>query len=163
MCDLLGPRELIRQHFKGAYAVVHSGFVPPPKDVSIQASSFLAANLSDERMSDEDKAKAAAATELRPADRLFAAEHSNVQMAFNVYQTAVEEVRATQCNAVPCRAVHRWPARPPASPSPGATAAVPASHRTRHTHSALPSPAHPRRQGVKRVVVSSSNHAADFY
>ena len=89
VCDLLGPRENIRPFFKGAYAVVHSGFVPPPKDVSIQASSFLAANLNDERLSDEDKAAAAAASGgLKPADRLFAAENSNVRMAFNVYQVA---------------------------------------------------------------------------
>jgi hypothetical protein len=80
--------------------------VPPPRNVSIQASSFLAANLSDERLCGEAPPPEEGA--LQPADRLFAAEHANVQMAFNVYQTAVEE-------------------------------------------------------GVRRVVVSSSNHAADFY
>ena len=44
-CDLLGPREAIRPFFKGAHAVFHSAFVPPPKDVVIATSSFLASNL----------------------------------------------------------------------------------------------------------------------
>ena len=30
----LGPRDAIRAHFKGAYAVVHMAFVPPPSGVS---------------------------------------------------------------------------------------------------------------------------------
>ena len=101
-CDLLGSREEIRPFFKGAYAVFHSAFVPPPKDVSISTSSFLASNIKGG--SAEQKQE----TQRDGPDRLFAAEHSNVRMAFNVYQTAVEE-------------------------------------------------------GVERVIVSSSNHAADWW
>ena len=84
-CDLLGPREEIRPFFKGAHAVFHSAFVPPPKDVSISTSSFLASNI--KAGSAEEKAE----TQSDGPDRLFAAEHANVRMAFNVYQTAVEE------------------------------------------------------------------------
>ena len=84
-CDLLGSREDIRPFFKCAYAVFHAGFVPPPKDVSIATSSFLASNIKGGSAQKKEE------TQLKAADRLFAAENSNVQMAFNVYQTAVEE------------------------------------------------------------------------
>ena len=101
-CDLLGPRDDIRHFFQGAHAVFHSAFVPPPKDVSIATSSFLASNIKGGSAQEKE------ATVLKAADRLFEAENLNVRMAFNVYQTAVEE-------------------------------------------------------GVKRVVMSSSNHANDFF
>lgn len=101
-CDLLGPREDIRPFFKGAYAVFHSAFVPPPKDVTVNTSSFLASNIAGGSQQEQKE------TARDGPDRLFAAENANVKMAFNVYQTAVEE-------------------------------------------------------GVTRVVVSSSNHAADWW
>lgn len=72
-------RDDYRQHFAGADAVVHFGFVG--------SSNPNAGNDSDERFSNE---------------------FANVQMAYNIYQTALEE-------------------------------------------------------GVRRVVVASSNHAADYY
>lgn len=84
-CDLLGSREEIRPFFKGAHAVFHSAFVPPPKDVSISTSSFLASNIKGGSADEKEK------TQSDGPDRLFAAEHDNVRMAFNVYQTAVEE------------------------------------------------------------------------
>ncbi len=83
VCDLTSEdRDGYRAHFTGADAVVHCAFVKAP---GLDASTFL----------DNSEAK-------------FRAEHVNVAMAYNVYQTALEE-------------------------------------------------------GVKRVVVASSNHAADFY
>ena len=72
-------RDLYRHHFRGAEAVVHFGFV---------GNSDPAAG--------------------NDSDRRFQNELSNVQMAYNVYQTALEE-------------------------------------------------------GVRRVIVASSNHAADYY
>lgn len=84
-CDLLGPREAIRPFFKGAHAVFHSAFVPPPKDVVIATSSFLASNLKGGSAQEKEQ------TQSDGPDRLFATEHANVRMAFNVYQTAVEE------------------------------------------------------------------------
>ncbi len=78
--DLLEPnRDSYREHFKGMDAVVHIGFVG-------NANADAQAN----------------------PDAKFAQEYSNIQMAYNVYQTCLEE-------------------------------------------------------GVKRVVVASSNHAADYY
>ena len=59
--------------------------MPPP--VVVQTSSFLASNM-DPGAGD---GASDAGGGLRPADKLFQAEHANVQMAFNVYQTAVEE------------------------------------------------------------------------
>jgi len=83
VCDLTQPdRDLYREHFKGADAIIHSAFVS-------------AKGLDATTWSDSSQAK-------------FEAEHANVAMAYNVYQTAVEE-------------------------------------------------------SVKRVVVASSNHAADYY
>ncbi len=83
VCDLMSEdRDAYRAHFTGADAVVHSAFVKAP---GLDATTFL----------DNSEPK-------------FRAEHRNVEMAYNVYQTALEE-------------------------------------------------------GVKRVVVASSNHAADFY
>jgi len=83
VCDLTQPdRDLYREHFKGADAVIHSAFVS-------------AKGLDATTWSDSSQAK-------------FEAEHTNVGMAYNVYQTAIEE-------------------------------------------------------NVKRVVVASSNHAADYY
>lgn len=94
-CDLLGPRDEIRQFFAGADAIVHMAFVPPPSGVS---SATTGPGHDSDGGSSADGAN----------DKLFAAEHLNVQMAFNVFQTASEE-------------------------------------------------------GVSRVVMASSNHAADYY
>ncbi|MDH3451708.1 MAG: NAD(P)-dependent oxidoreductase [Gammaproteobacteria bacterium] len=83
VCDLTDPnRDAYREYFAGADAVVHCAFVSA---VGLDATTFL----------DNSEAK-------------FRAEHANVGMAYNVYQTALEE-------------------------------------------------------NVGRVVVASSNHAADFY
>jgi len=83
VCDLTQPdRDLYREHFKGADAVIHSAFVS-------------AKGLDATTWSDNSQPK-------------FEAEHTNVAMAYNVYQTAIEE-------------------------------------------------------NVRRVVVASSNHAADYY
>ncbi|MDH3644356.1 MAG: NAD(P)-dependent oxidoreductase [Gammaproteobacteria bacterium] len=83
VCDLTQPdRDLYREHFRGADAVIHSAFVS-------------AKGLDATTWSDNSQPK-------------FEAEHANVAMAYNVYQTAIEE-------------------------------------------------------DVKRVVVASSNHAADYY
>jgi nucleoside-diphosphate-sugar epimerase len=83
VCDLTQPdRDLYREHFKGADAIIHSAFVS-------------AKGLDATTWSDNSQPK-------------FEAEHTNVAMAYNVYQTAIEE-------------------------------------------------------NVKRVVVASSNHAADYY
>jgi len=83
VCDLTSEdRDSYRQHFAKADAVFHSAFVKAP---GLGAGSFL----------DNSEPK-------------FRAEHANVGMAYNVYQTALEE-------------------------------------------------------GVQRVVVASSNHAADYY
>jgi hypothetical protein len=83
IADLTGSnRDGFRKHFKGADAVIHSAFVSAP---SLDATTFL----------DNSEPK-------------FRAEHRNVEMVYNVMQTALEE-------------------------------------------------------GVRRVVVASSNHAADFY
>ncbi|MCZ6749516.1 MAG: NAD(P)-dependent oxidoreductase [SAR324 cluster bacterium] len=83
VCDLTGEnREAYREHFKGADTVVHCAFVSAS---GLDAGSFM--NTSEAK---------------------FRAEHTNVAMAYNVYQTAWEE-------------------------------------------------------GVRRMVVASSNHAADYY
>ncbi len=83
VCDLTSEdRDTYRKHFAGADAVVHCAFVKAP---GLDAGTFL----------DNSEPK-------------FRAEHANVAMAYNVYQTALEE-------------------------------------------------------GVKRAVVASSNHAADYY
>ncbi len=83
ICDLVSTeREAYRAHFKGADAVVHCAFV---RAEGLDAGSFM--NNSEPK---------------------FRAEHDNVAMAYNVYQTALEE-------------------------------------------------------DVRRVVVASSNHAADYY
>jgi nucleoside-diphosphate-sugar epimerase len=83
VCDLTQTdRDLYREHFKGADAIIHSAFVS-------------AKGLDATTWSDSSQPK-------------FEAEHANVAMAYNVYQTAIEE-------------------------------------------------------NVKRVVVASSNHAADYY
>jgi hypothetical protein len=82
LCDLAQPdRDAYRQHFRGADAVIHCGFVRAGED---------------------------SATWQTNSDARFWAEHQNVAMAYNVYRTALEE-------------------------------------------------------GVRRVVVASSNHAADYY
>lgn len=94
-CDLLGPRDEIRPFFTGADAVVHMAFVPPPSGVS---SATTGPGHDSDGGSSADGAN----------DQLFAAEHLNVQMAYNVFQTASEE-------------------------------------------------------GVRRVVMASSNHAADYF
>jgi hypothetical protein len=81
--DLTNPdRNAYRQHFKGADAVIHCGFVRAP---GMTADSW------------QDN-----------SDAKFQAEHANVALAYNVYRTALEE-------------------------------------------------------GVRRVVVCSSNHASDYY
>jgi hypothetical protein len=83
VADLTNPdRNAYRQHFKGADAVIHCGFVRAP---GMTADSW------------QDN-----------SDAKFQAEHANVGMAYNVYRTALEE-------------------------------------------------------GVRRVVVCSSNHASDYY
>ena len=83
IADLTNPdRNAYRQHFRGADAVIHCGFV-------------RAAGMDADSWQDNSDAK-------------FVAEHANVGMAYNVYRTALEE-------------------------------------------------------GVRRVVVCSSNHAADYY
>jgi uncharacterized protein YbjT (DUF2867 family) len=82
ICDLAKPdRDAYREHFRGADAVIHCGFV---------------------------RAGQLSATWQNNSDARFWAEHQNVAMAYNVYRTALEE-------------------------------------------------------GVRRVVVASSNHAADYY
>ncbi|HTO11174.1 MAG TPA: NAD-dependent epimerase/dehydratase family protein [Candidatus Binatia bacterium] len=83
IADLTDPdRNAYRQHFRGADAVIHCGFVRAP---GMDADSW------------QDN-----------SDAKFKAEHANVGMAYNVYRVALEE-------------------------------------------------------GVRRVVVCSSNHAADYY
>jgi hypothetical protein len=83
VADLTNPdRNAYRQHFKGADAVIHCGFVSAP---GLDATTW------------QDN-----------GDAKFWAEHKNVALAYNVYRTALEE-------------------------------------------------------GVRRVVVASSNHAADYY
>jgi hypothetical protein len=81
--DLTQPdRNLYRQHFRGADAVIHCGFVRAP-------------GMTADTWQDNSDAK-------------FQAEHANVALAYNVYRVALEE-------------------------------------------------------GVRRVVVCSSNHASDYY
>jgi nucleoside-diphosphate-sugar epimerase len=83
IADLTNPdRDLYREHFRGADAVLHSAFVSAP---GLDATTWQDAS-----------------------DPKFWAEHQNVALAYNVYRTALEE-------------------------------------------------------GVRRVVVVSSNHAADYY
>jgi hypothetical protein len=83
VADLTNPsRDAYRQHFRGAEAVIHLGFVRAP---GLDATTWQ-----------------------NNSDAKFWAEHQNVAMAYNVYRTALEE-------------------------------------------------------GVRRVVVASSNHAADYY
>lgn len=83
VCDLTSTdRDTYRPFFAGAHAVVHCAYVPAP-------------GMTVGSVSNNSEAK-------------FRAEHTNVAMAYNVYQTALEE-------------------------------------------------------GVRRVVVASSNHATDFY
>jgi hypothetical protein len=81
--DLTNPdRDAYRQHFRGADAVIHCGYVRAP---GLDATTWQ-----------------------NNSDAKFWAEHANVALAYNVYRTALEE-------------------------------------------------------GVRRVVVASSNHAADYY
>src|SRR5438034_1107752 len=81
--DLTQPdRNVYRQHFRGADAVIHCGYVRAP---GLDATTWQ-----------------------NNSDAKFWAEHQNVALAYNVYRTALEE-------------------------------------------------------GVRRVVVASSNHAADYY
>ncbi len=83
VADLTNPdRNAYRQHFRGADAVLHCGYVSAP---GLDATTWQDAS-----------------------DAKFWAEHRNVALAYNVYRTALEE-------------------------------------------------------GVRRVVVASSNHAADYY
>ena len=83
VADLTNPdRNAYRQHFKGADAVIHCGFVSAP---SLDATTWQ-----------------------NNSDAKFWAEHKNIALAYNVHRTALEE-------------------------------------------------------GVRRVVVCSSNHAADYY
>ena len=83
VADLTNPdRNAYRQHFRGAEAVIHLGYVRAP---GLDATTWQ-----------------------NNSDAKFWAEHQNVAMAYNVYRTALEE-------------------------------------------------------GVRRVVVASSNHAADYY
>jgi hypothetical protein len=83
VADLTNPdRNAYRQHFKGADAVIHCGFVSAP---NLDATTWQENN-----------------------DAKFWAEHTNIALAYNVHRTALEE-------------------------------------------------------GIRRVVVCSSNHAADYY
>jgi hypothetical protein len=83
IADLTRPdRDAYRQHFRGADAVIHCGYVKAP---GLDATTW------------QDN-----------SDAKFWAEHQNVALAYNIYRTALEE-------------------------------------------------------GVRRVVVASSNHAADYY
>ena len=83
VADLTNPdRNAYRQHFTGADAVIHCGFVSAP---SLDATTWQ-----------------------NNSDAKFWAEHKNIALAYNVHRTALEE-------------------------------------------------------GVRRVVVCSSNHAADYY
>ena len=83
VADLTHPnRDEYRQHFRGADAVIHCGYVRAP---GLDATTWQ-----------------------NNSDAKFWAEHQNVALAYNVYRTALEE-------------------------------------------------------GVRRVVVASSNHAADYY
>ena len=83
VADLTNPdRNAYRQHFKGADAVIHCGFVSAP---NLDATTWQ-----------------------ENGDAKFWAEHKNIALAYNVHRTALEE-------------------------------------------------------GVRRVVVCSSNHAADYY
>ena len=83
IADLTNPdRDAYRQHFRGAEAVIHLGYVRAP---GLDATTWQ-----------------------NNSDAKFWAEHQNVALAYNVYRTALEE-------------------------------------------------------GVRRVVVASSNHAADYY
>ncbi|HUO64930.1 MAG TPA: NAD(P)-dependent oxidoreductase [Terriglobales bacterium] len=83
VADLTNPdRNAYRQHFKGADAVIHCGFVSAP---NLDATTWQENN-----------------------DAKFWAEHTNIALAYNVHRTALEE-------------------------------------------------------GVRRLVVCSSNHAADYY
>jgi hypothetical protein len=83
VADLANPdRNAYRQHFKGADAVIHCGFVSAPR---LDATTWQ-----------------------ENSDAKFWAEHTNVALAYNVHRTALEE-------------------------------------------------------GIRRVVVCSSNHAADYY
>jgi UDP-glucose 4-epimerase len=83
IADLTNPdRDGYRQHFRGAEAVIHLGYVRAP---GLDATTWQ-----------------------NNSDAKFWAEHQNVALAYNVYRTALEE-------------------------------------------------------GVRRVVVASSNHAADYY
>lgn len=83
VADLTDPeRDAYREHFRGADAVIHNGFVSAP---GLDATTW------------QDN-----------SDPKFRAEHANVALAYNVYRTALEE-------------------------------------------------------GVRRVVCTSSNHAADWY
>ena len=83
VADLSNPdRNVYRQHFKGADAVIHCGFVSAP---NLDATTWQ-----------------------NNSDAKFWAEHKNIALAYNVHRTALEE-------------------------------------------------------GVRRVVVCSSNHAADYY
>ena len=83
VADLTNPdRDAYRQHFRGADAVIHLGYV---RAAGLDATTWQ-----------------------NNSDAKFWAEHQNVALAYNVYRTALEE-------------------------------------------------------GVRRVVVASSNHAADYY
>ncbi len=83
VADLTNPdRNAYRQHFKGADAIIHCGFVSAP---NLDATTWQ-----------------------ENTDAKFWAEHKNIALAYNVHRTALEE-------------------------------------------------------GVRRVVVCSSNHAADYY
>ena len=105
--------------------------MPPP--VVVQTSSFLASNM-DPGAGDSASSDGGG---LRPADKLFQAEHANVQMAFNVYQTAVEEgVRRVIVRPLPSPPQHPY-------------------HRPLRRPSVTMPPHH--------LQVGSSNHAADYW
>ena len=80
MIDLLAlDRGPLRRLFAGADTVVHCGFAQPPPDLHSKAQIAL------NSAGGADLANSSVDSEV-----MFAAEHSNVLMAFNILQTAVE-------------------------------------------------------------------------
>src|SRR5262245_39840365 len=66
IADLTNPdRDAYRQHFRGADAVIHCGFVSAP---GLDATTWQ-----------------------NSTDAKFRAEHENIALAYNVYRTALEE------------------------------------------------------------------------
>ena len=100
LCDLTNPeRDAYREHFRGADAVIHCGFVSPP---GMDATNW--------RQNDDAK---------------FRAEHPNVAMAYNVYKGAHEARGSPSRSALGAPN----PGRPRCSPSPSRRSGSIASSR----------------------------------